>query len=149
MPENHHKGTIVAISVSHQRGTKKKNVESAQLQEDHGIVGDAHAGPGNRQVSLLAFESIEKMREDGYDVRPGDFGENITVQGVGVSKLKPGTKIQIGKEVCLEVTLIGKTCHSPCEIYKQAGDCIMPKEGVFARVLRKGTIESNDEVEII
>ena len=140
---------IIAVSVSEKRGIKKRNVISAQLKEDWGIIGDAHAGEGDRQVSLLSFESIKKMQRDGYKVSPGDFGENITVVGIEWSKLKPGTRIQMGGHALLEVTLIGKTCHSPCEIYKQVGDCIMPKEGIFARVLKEGKISPNGNVEIV
>lgn len=139
---------IKAISVSKEKGQKKSNVKSALLKEDVGIMGDAHAG-SERQVSLLAEESIEKMKQKGLNVKAGDFAENITTKGIDLTNLKIGTKIKIGRESLLEVTQIGKVCHTRCNIYYQAGDCVMPKEGIFARILKGGTIKPEDKLEII
>ena len=139
-------GRIKAVSISKEKGQKKGNVASAVIKEGLGIVGDAHAG-SDRQVSLLAMESIEKMKEKGLSVGPGDFAENITTEGIDLLSLKIGDKIEIGKEVSLELSQIGKVCHTRCNIYYQAGDCIMPKEGIFARVLKGGLIEPGDEVK--
>jgi len=141
------KGRVVAISISDRRGIPKRNVEVAQIVEDYGISGDAHGGT-KRQVSLLAMESIMKMIEKGAKVKPGDFAENITTQGVNLSKVKIGSKIGIGDSVLLEVTHIGKVCHSRCRIYYSVGDCIMPREGIFARVLKGGKIRVGDKVEV-
>ena len=124
---------------------RKTNTPQADLRENHGIVGDAHAGPWHRQVSLLAMESIEKMRAKGVDVGPGDFAENITTRGINVPHLRVGDRVTLG-DCELEVTQIGKECHSRCEIFTQAGDCVMPREGVFARVLKGGLIRVGDTV---
>jgi MOSC domain-containing protein YiiM len=140
-------GEIAAISVSIERGESKKNVAEATLLATHGIDGDAHAGDWHRQVSLLAFESIELMRERGADVSPGDFGENITSRGVELSALQPGDRIYIN-DVELEITQVGKDCREPCSIYDQIGDCVMPRDGVFARVLRGGKISVGDTIRI-
>lgn len=115
------------------------------MLENHGIVGDAHAGDWHRQVSLLAKESIDKMRAMGLDVTNGDFAENITTSGINLTSLPVGSRLQVG-ETLLEVTQIGKECHARCAIYYQAGDCVMPKEGIFARVLRSGAIKPGDTV---
>lgn len=142
------KGKIKAISISQDKGTKKTNIKKAILKEDFGIVGDAHAG-SIRQVSLLAKESIEKMRSKGLKVGPGDFAENITTQGIDLLILGMGTKLRIGKEVVLEVTQFGKVCHTRCHIYYQAGDCVMPREGIFAKVIKGGLIKGGDKIEIV
>lgn len=142
-------GRIQAISVSKEKGVKKSNVNSAVLKEDFGIAGDAHAGAKNRQVSLLATESIEKMQAKGLQVKPGDFAENITTEGLDLLSLKLGDKLQAGKNVILEVSQIGKECHTRCSIYYQAGDCVMPKEGIFVKVLRGGEIKVGNIVEVI
>lgn len=140
-------GKIIAVSISEKKGTKKHNVEAIELKEDLGIVGDAHADKGGkRQVSLLAKESIEKMKDKGLKVGPGDFAENITTEGVGLSSLKIGTRLKIGKDALLEVSQIGKDCHTRCNIYYQAGDCVMPTEGTFARVLKGGIVRPEDEI---
>ncbi|MFA4842862.1 MAG: MOSC domain-containing protein, partial [Candidatus Omnitrophota bacterium] len=123
-------GVIKAVSISQEKGTKKTNVKEARLKEDFGIVGDVHAAGGIRQVSLLAEESIEKMRAKGLKVNPGDFAENITTGGIDLLRLKVGDKLRIGEESILELTQFGKECHTRCAIYYQAGDCVMPKEGV-------------------
>ena len=141
-------GKIRAISISKNKGAKKQNISEALLREDFGIVGDAHAGT-ERQVSLLAQESIEKMRHKGLNVKSGDFAENITTEGIDLMALKPGSKLKIGKQVLLEITQLGKVCHTRCSIYYQAGDCVMPKEGVFARVLKGGIIKPEDKVEVL
>ena len=142
-------GIVEAVSISDKKGTKKRNVASVELKEDFGIVGDAHAGPGNRQVSLLAQESIEKMRAKGLKVGPGDFAENITAKGIDLLSLKVGDGLRIGPDVMLEITQIGKICKTRCHIYYEAGDCVMPKEGIFARVLKGGIIKVKDRMEAI
>ncbi|ADL07059.1 MOSC domain-containing protein [Thermosediminibacter oceani] len=141
-------GKVVAVCVSEKKGEKKRDVGKAMLIEGFGIEGDAHAGAWHRQVSLLALESIDKMREKGLSVGPGDFAENITTEGIDLSSLPVGTRLRIN-DVLLEVTQIGKECHERCAIYRQAGDCIMPKEGIFARVLRGGVVSAGDEIEVI
>lgn len=140
---------VLAVSISEKKGMRKVNVPEIKLKEDFGIVGDAHAGTANRQVSLLAQESIEKMKQKGLKVKSGDFAENITTEGIDLLNLKIGTKIKAGNEAVLEVSQIGKTCHNRCSIYYQAGDCVMPKEGIFAKVIRGGTIKPEDNVEVI
>lgn len=142
-------GKIIAISISEKKGQKKHNIESANLIVDHGMEGDAHAGNWRRQISLLGIKSIEYMREKGADVKPGDFAENITVEGIVLYDLPVGTKLQLGPEVLLEVTQIGKECHHGCEIMKQVGSCIMPTQGIFGKVLKNGTINVGDDVSII
>ena len=141
------KGVIKAISISQEKGVKKANIASASLKEDFGIVGDAHSGTKNRQVSLLAIESIEKMKEKGLKVKPGDFAENITTEGLDLLSLKLGDKLRIGANVLLEISQIGKVCHTRCAIYYQAGDCVMPKEGMFAKVLGGGAVKIGDVIE--
>ena len=137
--------TVLAVCISENKGERKKPVESVELRENHGIVGDAHAGDWHRQVSLLAQESIDKMRALGLDVSAGDFAENITTIGIDLVSLPIGTRLQIG-ETLLEVTQIGKECHTRCAIFYQAGDCVMPKEGIFAKVITGGTIRPGDEI---
>jgi MOSC domain-containing protein YiiM len=144
------KGQVIAISVSKEKGTRKHNINEAQLSEGHGIEGDAHAGEGHRQVSLLAVESIEKMKSQGLEVGPGDFAENLTTQGLDLLSLPIGTRLIMGRqgEVLLEVTQIGKVCHRRCAIYYLAGDCVMPREGIFVKVLRGGKIFPGDPIEM-
>lgn len=141
-------GKIVAVCTSLNRGERKKNVGSARLLEGLGLEGDGHAGYAHRQVSLLALESIQKMRDKGLDVHPGDFAENITTENMELTALPVGTRLQIG-EVILEVSQIGKECHTRCAIYYQAGDCVMPKEGIFAVVLTGGFIANGDSIEVL
>jgi MOSC domain-containing protein YiiM len=136
---------VIAVCISVNKGERKKPVPSVLLREEHGIEGDAHAGPWHRQVSLLAQESIEKMRRLGLDVSSGDFAENITTAGLDLVSLPVGSRLLVG-ETELEVTQIGKECHSRCAIYHQAGDCVMPKEGIFARVIRGGWVKPGDGV---
>lgn len=138
------KGRIVALSISDRKGVPKRNVESVRLLEGYGIEGDAHAGSWHRQVSILAIESIERMKERGLNLRPGIFAENITTENLDLSKLKVGDRILIGN-VELEVTQIGKECPKPCAIFRKIGDCIMPREGIFARVVKGGEIRVGDE----
>lgn len=141
-------GKLIAICVSEKRGTQKKQVESAVLAAGHGIAGDAHAGCWHRQVSMLGLEKIEAFRARGADVDFGAFGENLIVEGFDFRNLPVGTRFRIG-DALLEMTQIGKECHSHCAIFHMVGDCIMPREGVFARVLETGTIRPGDEVEEI
>ena len=138
---------VVAVCISEKKGERKTPVESVELRENHGIVGDAHAGDWHRQVSLLATESIEKMRRMGLDVTAGDFAENITTSGIELVTLPIGTRLQVGQTL-LEVTQIGKECHTRCAIFYQAGDCVMPKEGIFAKVITGGAIAPGDDVKV-
>jgi len=124
-------------------------VDSVHIIEDHGIAEDAHAGPWHRQVSFLAAESIAESRSRGLDVTFGDFAENIATQGIDWKTVPIGTRLRLGDSVVVEITQIGKECHNRCAIYYKAGDCIMPREGVFARVLKGGEIRSGDPVEYI
>ena len=140
---------IIAVCKSEKKGTRKEDVTEAFLKEGYGLLGDAHADCcTHRQVSLLAIESINRMRSLGFDVNPGDFAENLTTQGVDLVSLPIGTRIAIEKDVLLEVTQIGKECHSGCAIYQQIGKCIMPKEGVFARVIRGGLVKAGDQISV-
>ena len=143
------RGRIRAISVSEQKGTQKVNVPEAELRANFGIIGDAHAGNWHRQVSLLAVESIDKMVAKGAKVSPGNFAENITTEGIDLFKLPVGSKLKLGQSVELEITQFGKKCHRRCEILQQVGDCIMPREGVFAKVTRAGAISVGDVIEVI
>ncbi len=138
---------IVSIAVSKKKGTRKTPVPSAVVIKDHGLEGDAHGGPWHRQVSLLAVESIEKARARGLEVGFGDFAENIATKGIDWPQMPIGSRWLLGESVELEITQIGKVCHSRCAIYYAAGDCIMPREGVFARVLRGGKIRQGDKVK--
>ncbi len=140
--------TVEAVCISENKGERKKPVEAVELRENHGIVGDGHAGDWHRQVSLLATESIEKMRKLGLDVNAGDFAENITTKGIELVSLPIGTRLQIGPAL-LEVTQIGKECHTRCAIYYQAGDCVMPKEGIFARVINGGVVRPADRITVV
>ena len=141
-------GTVIAVCISEKKGTQKKNVGSAQFIEDWGIEGDAHAGKWHRQVSLLSAEKINDFRARGAVVSDGAFGENLVVEGYDFKALPIGTKFQCN-DVILELTQIGKECHSHCEIYKAMGECIMPREGVFTRVLHGGTISVGDELTVV
>jgi MOSC domain-containing protein YiiM len=158
------RGAVVSINTSDKRGTAKAPVAEAEFREAWGIVGDAHAGPGDRQVSLLSEETIERMNrmlaelaasggpeacpKAGADLGPGAFAENLTLRGIDFSCLVIGRKLRIGAEVVAEVSKIGKECHSHCEIFKRLGKCPMPKEGVFVRVIHGGTVRAGDEVRI-
>jgi MOSC domain-containing protein YiiM len=137
--------SVIAVCRSDKKGTRKEAVAGGTLKEDCGLIGDAHAS-SERQVSLLAIESVNKMKALGLDLSPGDFAENITTEGIDLISLPIGTTIFIGDEVVLEMTQIGKECHTACAIRRQVGECIMPREGVFARVLHGGMVEPGDSV---
>ena len=141
-------GTIKGICVSSQRGTQKHEVTEADVRVDWGIVGDAHAGNWHRQVSLLSYDRIREFQEKGADIAPGAFGENLIVEGYDFRTLPVGSRFEIG-EAELEITQIGKECHTHCEIYKTMGDCIMPREGVFTKVIHGGKIKVGDELVMI
>ena len=143
------KGRIKAISISKDRGTQKYNVPAAQLKAGFGIEGDAHAGNWHRQVSLLEEESIEKMRAKGASVKEGDFAENITTERIDLQSLSIGSKLRLGADAEVEITQFGKECHSGCAIFQQIGDCIMPREGVFAKVTRPGRVKPGDTIEVL
>ncbi len=142
-------GKVVSISISRKKGTPKKPVMEAILIEDHGIQDDAHAGPWHRQVSFLAEESISSVKQKGLDVDFGVFAENIATSGIDWQKVTIGSRVFIGKEVIIEITQIGKECHNPCAIYYRTGDCIMPREGVFGRVIKGGKIVQGDTIKIV
>jgi len=140
---------IIAVCKSKEKGTKKEAVADSILKEDYGLIGDAHADHGtHRQVSLLAIESINKMRSLGFDVGPGDFAENLTTEGMDLVSLPVGTRISAGDEIILEISQIGKECHAGCAIYRQTGKCIMPREGVFAKVIRGGLVRTGDTINV-
>ena len=140
---------VIAVCRSDKKGTKKVPVASVTIKENHGIIGDAHAdGSTHRQVSLLAVESIDKMRGRGFELQPGDFAENITTRGIDWTVLPVGTKIGVGEDVVLEMTQIGKECHAACAIRKQVGDCVMPREGIFTRVVQGGEVKAGDIIRI-
>ena len=141
-------GTIISLNISRNKGVNKEPVESVELRVDHGMVGDAHAGDWHRQVSLLAEESIEFMRNKGLELEPGAFAENITTEGLDLAHLPIGARLGNG-EVVLEVTQIGKKCHHGCAIFKQVGDCIMPREGIFAKVITPGTLRRGDRLDLL
>lgn len=141
-------GKIMAVCISEKRGTQKKNIDKVRLIENFGLEGDAHGGNWHRQVSLLSYEKVRAFEEKGISVEDGAFGENLLVEGFDFKTLPVGTRFRCG-EVLLEMTQIGKECHSHCEIYQAVGDCIMPREGVFARVLHGGMIQIGDELEIV
>jgi len=139
---------IHALSVSASKGTPKTNVSAVELVAGHGIAGDAHAGDWHRQVSLLALESIAKMQARGAEVGPGAFAENVTTEFLDVAHLQVGDRLALG-EAELEVTQIGKECHDRCEIYRQVGDCVMPREGAFARVVKGGRVQVGDPISLL
>lgn len=142
-------GVVISVNISSKKGVRKKPVEEILLKADYGIEGDAHASSEwHRQVSLLALESIKKMQKMGLEVKPGDFAENITTEGLDLVSLPLGTKLRIGNSVIGEVSQIGKECHTRCAIYYQAGDCIMPKEGIFIKVLDGGHVRAGDRVMV-
>ena len=142
-------GKVVSINISEQKGVRKKPVDEARIRSNFGIEGDAHASSEwHRQVSLLAIESIRKMQNLGLDVKPGDFAENLTTEGIDLLSLPVGTTLTIGTDIEAEVSQIGKECHDRCSIYYQAGDCVMPKEGIFITIIRGGTVKKGDMVTI-
>ncbi len=138
---------ILAVCRSRKKGIKKEAIAEGIFKKEHGLIDDAHADGGtHRQVSLLAVESIDKMRGQGFDLGYGDFAENLTTEGIDLVSLPVGTRVSVGKDVILEITQIGKECHTACAIRRQVGKCIMPEEGVFARVIRGGTVRAEDEI---
>jgi MOSC domain-containing protein YiiM len=141
-------GTVLSVNVSTEKGTRKAPVEEIRLRVDHGVEGDAHAGPWHRQVSLLAQESVDSMiaRCATLALRPGDFAENVTTRGLRLWSLPIGTRLALGGEAVIEVTQIGKECHLGCEIRRQVGDCVMPREGIFTRVVRGGVVRPGDPI---
>ena len=142
------RGKVLAVNISRDKGTKKRNVRRCDLLVDFGLQGDAHAGQWHRQVSLLANESIDKMRRKGLKAAYGDFAENITTEGIDLMSLPIGTTLRAGQEAILRVTQKGKECHDRCAIYYEMGDCVMPREGVFAEVLHPGEISVGDSIEV-
>ena len=141
------KGRIVSLNISAKKGIRKKPIKEVLLKTNYGIEGDAHASSKwHRQVSLLALESIRKMQDKGLNVNPGDFAENITTEGIDLPTLPVGTKTTIGNNIEVEVSQIGKECHTRCAIYYLAGDCVMPKEGIFVKVLKGGKVREGDEI---
>ena len=140
-------GTIVAVCTSKKKGTRKRNVGEVELREDWGLVGDAHAAAWHRQVSLLAMESIEKMRAKGLNVGPGSFAENLTTRDIDLLSLPIGSQVRVGSDVVLEITQHGKVCHDRCAIYEIAGDCVMPREGIFAKVVKGGRVRVRDTIK--
>ena len=140
---------VLAVCISEVRGIQKHPIEEAELRANHGIVGDAHAGSWHRQVSLLGIESVNKLQEKiTLQLKAGDFAENILVEDICVYQLPVGTKLKIGTALC-EVTQIGKTCHNDCAIRQTAGDCVMPREGIFVRVLESGKVRPGDEIAVV
>ena len=143
------KGKIISVNISADKGEKKHNIGKCTLQVGHGLADDAHAGPWHRQVSLLAAESIKKIRDMGLEVNAGDFAENLTTEGIDLPALPVGTELRIGDGIRMKVTQIGKECHQRCNIFYQVGDCVMPREGIFAEVLSGGEVKVGDEVEVL
>lgn len=141
-------GNVMAVCKSEKKGTQKQNIGTGFFKVDHGLVGDAHAGNWHRQVSLLSFDKIEDFRAKGAEVGHGAFGENLVVAGIDFKILPIGTHLRCN-EVEMEVTQIGKECHSHCEIYKVMGDCIMPREGIFAKILHEGEITVGDTLQVV
>lgn len=141
-------GKVVAVCISEKRGTQKKNIQEGNFIENFGIENDAHAGNWHRQVSLLSYEKIEEFNNKGANVIDGAFGENLVVEGIEFTKLSIGAILRCN-DVILEITQIGKECHNHCEIYKKMGDCIMPRNGVFAKVIVGGKIRCGDEMKVV
>ena len=140
-------GKIIAVSRSRKKGTSKEVIEEGYVYQDYGLAEDAHAdNSSHRQVSLIAQESIDKMSSLGLEVGPGSFAENFTTEGINLAAMPLGTEIRIGEDVILEITQIGKECHTKCAIYHKVGQCIMPEEGIFTRVIRGGTVRTGDDI---
>ncbi|WP_282580091.1 cyclic pyranopterin monophosphate synthase MoaC [Natroniella sulfidigena] len=142
-------GEAIAFCSSPEKGTAKEEIAEATFKEDYGLEGDAHAGDWHRQVSLLAIEDIDFMREQGLDLELGAFGENVITKGLKLPELPVGRRLKLGKEIILEVTQIGKECHDRCNIYHQVGDCIMPRRGIFAKVIKGGTVKPGTKLEVL
>lgn len=143
------KGKILAVCRSEKKGTVKSEIGEGLLVENFGLKDDAHTGKWHRQISLLGVESIDKMQSKGFKIKYGDFAENLTIEGIVLHQLPLGTKLKVGENVLLEVTQIGKECHHDCEIRKKIGDCVMPREGIFARVLKGGKVKVGDDIEVL
>lgn len=142
-------GKLLAVCLSEEKGEQKRTVAQAELVENYGIKGDAHAGDRHRQVSLLSSEHIEIFKKSGaFDIKYGDFGENLVIEGIDLAELSVGTELEVG-ETLLKITQRGKECHDRCSIFHKVGDCIMPREGLFAEVVRGGFVKENDDVRII
>ena len=140
---------IIAVCKSEKKGTPKEDVKEGYIQENYGMVDDAHADcTTHRQVSLIAIESVNKMKDLGFDVGPGSFAENLTTEGIDLVSMPVGTRVQAGDEVVLEISQIGKECHTRCAIYKMMGQCIMPEEGIFATVVHSGTVKTGDDIKV-
>jgi molybdopterin adenylyltransferase len=142
------KGTIVSVNISSKKGEKKTGVGKAKVIKAFGLENDAHGGFMHRQISLLSTASIQKMRDKGVDVGSGDFAENLTIEGIDLPALPVGTTLRIGGSLLVRVTQIGKECHSHCNIFKQVGDCVMPREGIFVEVLSDGEVAVGDGIEV-
>ncbi len=143
------RGVVIAVCTSERKGMPKEDVGRGLLVKEHGLEGDVHAGNWHRQVSLLSVSSINKIKEQGLEIENGDFAENLTVDGIDVWTLPVGTRLTVGQEALLEVTQIGKECHARCAIFYRAGDCVMPREGIFARVLKTGPVAAGDELVVL
>ncbi|GAB6137761.1 MOSC domain-containing protein [Halanaerobaculum tunisiense] len=148
-PDQNLVGEIIAICRSENKGEAKSEINEGYLKENYGLEGDAHAGDWHRQISLLSQEDIEMMREQGLELEVGAFGENIVTKGLELYELPVGSRLQLGDQILLEVTQIGKECHDHCNIYHQVGDCIMPKRGIFAKVLQGGRLQSGVQIKVI
>lgn len=142
-------GKIVAICISEKKGVQKKDIKRCKLIENHGLEGDAHAGSWHRQISLLSKEARLVMEKKGVKLNDGDFGENLLTEGIDFANIKIGNKLRLGKDALVKITQIGKECHDRCNIYYQVGDCIMPREGIFAEVLKGGEIKIDDDIEFL
>lgn len=142
-------GRVLSVNISEKKGTKKKNIGTCRLVKGWGLDKDGHGGDWHRQISLLSKESIEKIREKGLAVNYGDFAENLSIEGIDLYLLPVGTKLTVGKEVVIRITQIGKECHERCSIFYQVGDCVMPREGVFAEVIEEGEVKIGDVIRVI
>ncbi|MBI5779885.1 MAG: MOSC domain-containing protein [Planctomycetes bacterium] len=140
---------IVGVCISDRKGIPKKNIGSAYLEKGLGIKDDAHSGKWHRQISLLANEAIDTMRQKGYELVEGSFAENLTTEGIDLKNLPIGTELRVGESVRLKITQIGKECHTKCAIFRKVGDCIMPLEGVFAEVVESGTVKVGDTIKVV
>jgi MOSC domain-containing protein YiiM len=147
--EHPEEGRVVAVSISLEKGVKKTNIRSGKFINNYGLENDAHAGDWHRQVSLLAIESISKIQTKGLDVNPGDFAENITTEGIRIWELPVGTRMKLGEGALVKVTQIGKECHDRCAIFHQVGDCVMPREGIFVRVIAEGEVKPGDVIQVL
>lgn len=146
---NEKAGRILSVNISSRKGQKKHGIGRCTLRQNYGVEGDAHAGMEIRQVSLLARESIDKIRALGIEVGPGDFAENITTEGLVLHELPLGTRFEVGEGILLELTQIGKICHDRCAIFRAVGDCVMPREGIFARVVEGGDVKDGDVIRLV